>query len=180
MEDQKSNEFRPEQNEEKAVVEHSEINLSAEEVQYDYNVYAGFWIRFLAYTIDLGILLAIEGIVLRPLVNVIPDFGGSFPLNTILWGVLFYTYFVLMTKRFGQTLGKMIFGIKVIPMKEEKLTWATVLVRELAGRYISASLILLYLLAAFTPKKQNLHDIFADTAVIHEETILRKPAVSLK
>ena len=180
MEEHQNHEFRPEQNVAINQVEHSENILSSKEVQYDYNVYAGFWIRFIAYITDLGVLLAIEGIVLRPLISFLPDFVGSFPINTIFWSVLFYSYFVLMTKFFGQTLGKMICGIKVIPLKEEQLTWTTVLVRELAGRYISVSLILLYLLAAFTPKKQNLHDIFADTSVIHEETMLRKPAVSLK
>jgi uncharacterized RDD family membrane protein YckC len=48
------------------------------------------------------------------------------------------------------------------------LTWDTVLFREWIGRFISASIWILYAIVAFLPKKQGLHDLFADTAVVHE------------
>jgi len=159
----------------------SESNRN-QEVAYDYHAYAGFWIRLLAYTIDLGVILSLKGILLKPIANLFhwSNSGDFLSPYSITSAIFFYTYFVFMTKFFGQTLGKMIFGIKVIPLKDPQLTWITVLIRELAGRYISASFLLLYTIAAFTPKKQSLHDIFADTAVIHEDVILRKPIVSLK
>lgn len=80
-----------------------------------------------------------------------------------------------MTKFFGQTLGKMVFGLKVIPLNDERLSWSTVIFREWIGRYISATIWILYVIAAFTPKKQALHDMFADTAVIHERTQTAEP-----
>jgi uncharacterized RDD family membrane protein YckC len=79
-----------------------------------------------------------------------------------------------MTKYFGQTLGKMVFGLKVVSLKDSTLTWPVVLFREVVGRYISKTVFLLgYLLVAFLPKKQGAHDYYADTTVIHEGTISR-------
>lgn len=79
-----------------------------------------------------------------------------------------------MTKYFNQTLGKMIFGIKVTSLKEENLNWGTILFRELIGRYISKTIWISYIIVALTPKKQGLHDIFADTQVIHEKLFIKK------
>lgn len=86
----------------------------------------------------------------------------------VLNGVVFFLYFVLMTKFWNQTLGKMIFGLKVVALKEEKKTisWGTILFRELIGRYISKVTWIGYLLAGLLPKKQALHDVFADTGVV--------------
>jgi uncharacterized RDD family membrane protein YckC len=84
--------------------------------------------------------------------------------------VIFYLYFVLMTKFFNQTLGKMVFGLKVINLDQERLTWGTVLFREWIGRFISATIVIGYIIVAFLPKKQGLHDLFTDTTVIHTES----------
>ena len=54
-------------------------------------------------------------------------------------------------------------GIKVIPKDGEKLTWATVIFSEGIGRFISKMLLIPYLLVVFMPKKEALHDLFADT-----------------
>jgi uncharacterized RDD family membrane protein YckC len=58
--------------------------------------------------------------------------------------------------------------------KEETLNWGTVLFRELIGRYISKTIWIGYIIVAFTPKKQGLHDIFADTQVIHEKLFTKE------
>ena len=72
-----------------------------------------------------------------------------------------------MTKFFSQTLGKMVFGIKVVTLEERPLTWMTVLFREFIGRYISKLFFIGYLIVAFLPKKQGIHDLLSDTTVIH-------------
>ena len=67
-----------------------------------------------------------------------------------------YLYFVVMTKRFGQTLGKMVFGLKVIPTSGNSLSWGTVIFREVIGRYVYQAfwfLSLLYLFVPFTKKE---------------------------
>jgi uncharacterized RDD family membrane protein YckC len=63
----------------------------------------------------------------------------------------------------------MVFGLKVIDLKNNELTWGTILFREWIGRFISATIIIGYIIVAFLPKKQGLHDIFTDTTVIHVE-----------
>ena len=77
----------------------------------------------------------------------------------------------MMTKYLGQTLGKMVLGLKVVSLKEESLSWGTVFFREVIGRFIVRTLMFgfTYILVGVLPKKQGLHDIFSDTSVIQEK-----------
>jgi uncharacterized RDD family membrane protein YckC len=134
--------------------------------------YAGFWMRFWAYLLDLIIVGSIERLLINPLFRMLDISLSEFNMfapNSITSAAIFYLYFVLMTKYFNQTLGKMVFGIKVVHLKSDKLTWGTILFREWIGRFISATVIVGYIIVAFLPKKQGLHDIFTDTTVIHVE-----------
>jgi uncharacterized RDD family membrane protein YckC len=86
--------------------------------------------------------------------------------------LIFVGYFILMTKYTnGQTLGKMIFGIRVVCFKEEKLSWQTLLIREGVGRYIGKIVAVIYLVAAFQNKKQHPIDMLCDTSVVTENSI---------
>ena len=136
--------------------------------------FAGFWTRFWAYTIDLIVLFAISGIFIKPIFRAVgleisnPIFLFFSPYKiTIL--VILLLYFTLMTKYFQQTVGKMVMGIKVVSQQGKTLTWGNLIFREVIGRFISKLLVLPYLLVVFMPKKEALHDIFADTYVVHEE-----------
>ncbi|WP_163969532.1 RDD family protein [Oceanobacillus halotolerans] len=135
--------------------------------------YAGFWMRFWAYLADLIIIFSLSGILLTPLKFINDGIAieiGYWTLNAILGAVIFYLYFVLMTKYFNQTLGKMIFGLKVIRQDQEELTWSDLLFREVVGRFIHRVFFfmsLLYIVVAFTNEKQGIHDMFGDTRVIH-------------
>lgn len=136
--------------------------------------FAGFWTRFWAYVIDLLIVSSISGIFIKPVFRVLdikisnPSFLLFSPYKVTLL-IIFLGYFALMTKIAGQTVGKMILGIKVVRHDGGKLTWGTVLFREVIGRFISKLLTIPYLLVIFMPKKEALHDLFADTYVIHEQ-----------
>jgi uncharacterized RDD family membrane protein YckC len=134
--------------------------------------YAGFWMRFWAYLLDLIVVGSIERLIINPLFRAIEipiiEFNMFAPIS-IASAIVFYLYFVLMTKYFNQTLGKMVFGIKVIDLKNDKLSWGTILFREWIGRFISATVVIGYIIVAFLPKKQGLHDLFTDTSVIHVE-----------
>lgn len=78
-----------------------------------------------------------------------------------------------MTRFFRQTLGKMIFGIEVISAKGDRLTWGQLFFREGVGRFLHQAPILgnltllAYIVVACTPKKQGVHDLFAETYVVH-------------
>lgn len=134
--------------------------------------YAGFWMRFWAYLMDLIVVGSIDRIIINPLFRFLDislyEFNMFAPIS-IATAITFYLYFVLMTKFFGQTLGKMTFGLRVVNLSGERLSWGTVLFREWIGRFISSAVVVGYIIVAFLPKKQGLHDIFVDTSVIHEE-----------
>src|SRR5690625_1528776 len=76
---------------------------------------AGFWMRFWAFLADLLIVFSINGILLSPLKLI--SGGESLTISAWTWkgilgGIVFYLYFLLMTKYFNQTMGKMIFGLR--------------------------------------------------------------------
>lgn len=135
--------------------------------------YSGFWIRSLAFIIDSFIAAAIIRILLHPLfLWLSPEPESTIArLYPVLGAILYYAYFVLMTYfTNGQTLGKMIFGLRVISFREEKLGFVTCLIREGFGRSIYSFGItgLLYVIAAFTRRKQHFVDLLMDTSVITE------------
>ncbi len=136
---------------------------------------AGFWIRFWAYLIDIIIVGAVSGLVIKPMFRIFdypinnPIFLVYSPYKLIML-VIFLAYFLLMTKYFSQTVGKMIMGIRVVKKSGEPLGWMSLLYREVIGRYISKTLLIPYLLVIFMPRNEALHDLFADTEVIHEHT----------
>lgn len=139
--------------------------------RYPNYFYAGFWIRFFAYIVDNICISALIAIMIGSSFNLLGLEKSSqlFSVYGILSLVVYLTYFILMTKlNDGQTLGKMIFGIKVICFREENLSWSTVLVREGACRFILKNTVfsLGYLVAVFTPNKQHLGDIFSETSVV--------------
>jgi len=139
---------------------------------YDTVRYAGFWMRFWAYLLDLVVVGSIVRILIKPvfrLLDIPLSESTIFAPLSIASAVIFYVYFVLMTKYLNQTLGKMVFGLKVVDLKSNQLSWGSILFREWIGRYISATVIVGYIIVAFLPKKQGLHDLFTDTTVIHTE-----------
>lgn len=145
-------------------------NPSPSNVDYKY---AGFWMRFWAYFIDVIIVFSLNGILLSPLkfMNEGFPFEISFwTLNGILAGVIYYVYFLLMTKYFQQTIGKMVFGIQVVRENSEPLTWGDLLFREVVGRFIYNVMFilkLLYIVVAFSSEKQGIHDMIGNTRVVH-------------
>ncbi|WP_410489388.1 RDD family protein [Bacillus sp. DTU_2020_1000418_1_SI_GHA_SEK_038] len=128
--------------------------------------------RFWAYLLDLIVIGSIDRILINPIFRLLDipltEFNTFAPIS-IATAITFYAYFVLMTRFFNQTLGKMAFGLKVVDLKGKKLTWGTILFREWIGRFISATIMIGYIIVAFLPKKQGLHDLFTDTTVIHEK-----------
>lgn len=138
---------------------------------------AGFWTRFWAYLIDLIVISAVTAITVKPVFYFTgwEDFKIVYiaPYGFVT-SLVFYGYFVIMTKFWGQTVGKMVLGIRVISENGEPLNWQTVLFREWIGRFISVTVKLLYLVVAFTPKHKAIHDYIADTRVVHEGTYEKK------
>lgn len=158
--------------------DHLEAAESAESIeepaseQAEYK-YAGFWTRFWAYLIDGVIVFSINGILLSPLMFLNEGNQleiGFWTLNGILAGIVYYLYFLLMTRFFQQTVGKMILGIKVIRENDGDLLWSDLIFREVIGRFIYnviSILKLLYVVIAFSPEKKGIHDMIGNTRVVH-------------
>lgn len=148
-----------------------------EEVMFYERKPAGFWIRFWAYLIDVLVISGATSILLKPVFALTGIDTSTVPWYApfaILSAILFYAYFVLMTKFFSQTIGKMIFAIKVVSLQKDTLDWSTLLFREWIGRFISVTVLPLYFIVGFTPLKQGVHDFFADTTVVHEESFRKR------
>ncbi|GAB3803273.1 RDD family protein [Virgibacillus kimchii] len=137
--------------------------------------YAGFWMRFWAYLADLLVVFSINGILLSPL----GFMNDGFPVEIGFWtvagiagSIISYLYFLLMTRFYSQTVGKMIFGLKVVREDLSALTWRDLLFREVVGRFfhrVFSFTFLLYIIVGFTNQKQGLHDIIGNTRVVFDD-----------
>lgn len=136
------------------------------------NFYAGFWLRFVAFLIDSIVILSLTGLLNTITFNTlnielhIPILG----VEVVSYAIVMFTYYILMTYYFSQTLGKMIMKIKVETNKGEKPTLGSVIFREFVGKLLNIGLFYLpYLVLPFTNKKKGLHDYIADTVVVKED-----------
>jgi uncharacterized RDD family membrane protein YckC len=125
--------------------------------------YAGFWRRFVAVLID-GLILSI---VLIPLSLIFRDPDQQTTIYSPISTLINWLYFAFMESSDRQaTLGKMAMGIVVTDLEGNKIGFG-----RATGRYfakILSALILLigFIMAAFTAKKQGLHDMIASTLVV--------------
>ena len=130
-------------------------------------VSAGFWIRTVAFLIDAAVAAAFASIFASPITAFFLT-EGSLAAKAIS-GFFFYLYFVLSTYLTnGQTLGKMMTGIRVIHPDEPRLSLTTVVIREGFCRLIQTTFLLLYVITAFSERKQNLGDFLSDTFVVKD------------
>lgn len=144
--------------------------------------YAGFWLRLFAFLVDSLVIWSINRLIVQTLFLVLryplnDDPFSAFSLSQL---AVYLLYFIVATKwTNGQTIGKIIFGIRVVSFKEEKLSWGTVLIRECFGRYILKTFPFIYLMVLFTHEKQHVADFFSDTSVV-SENLVRASQLSLK
>ncbi|OZM56224.1 hypothetical protein CIB95_12425 [Lottiidibacillus patelloidae] len=148
------------------------------------NEYAGFWIRLIAYIIDSIIIYAIFipiAFIVGLLVGLIGSLSGfnhhsiiqlSEFLGTLIGILGFVSYFTFLEKSKAQaTFGKRLCSLQVTDITGNRLTTRTALFRTL-GKYLSAFIFLIgFIMAAFTKKKQSLHDLIAKTYVIKKQKV---------
>ncbi len=149
--------------------------------------YAGFWLRFVAAIIDGIIIGILQFVVIAPILAVIgigvsSDIANSSEADalalvakiTALFGavgligqVVNVLYFSFMeSSKFQATIGKLALGLIVTDINGEKLDFVKALIRNVSKIVSAVILMIGYLLAAFTEKKQALHDIIASTLVV--------------
>lgn len=128
--------------------------------------YGGFWRRFLAYLVDSVVVVTLLFLAI-PVAAMLGESGALF--FTLACFLVPLAYWSLMQASARQaTLGKALLGMKVASAGGERLSIGRSLGRELAKIISGIPLMIGYLLAAFTGRKQALHDIVASTVVLRE------------
>jgi uncharacterized RDD family membrane protein YckC len=136
-------------------------------------MYAGFWRRFAALLID-ALIGSAAGFVVGFLVGLTVAISGGDDVSSG-WSALinvlsvagWFLYFALMESSSHQaTVGKIALGIQVTDLAGERLSFGRALGRNLA-KIISTIIIYIgFIIAAFTERKQALHDLIASTLVV--------------
>lgn len=136
---------------------------------------AGFWTRLVAFGIDMLVVAALNSIIWNALSLNSSTAGFLYKIwhvNSLFLGILGAAYFIIMTRYYQQTLGKMILGIKVVQRSNKPLSWITVIFRELIARSLSQlmGLNLGYIVCWFNSEKRCVHDYLSDTWVVYEKS----------
>lgn len=132
-------------------------------------IYAGFWKRFFAYIIDAIIYTILFFIVVWFSFGIeqinsdkLEDIGLVYLLFYFGW----WLYFTLLEGSSWQaTIGKKVLGIIVSDSNGQPLSLFHAGGRQLAGVISSFTFSIGYLIAAFSARKQALHDMIARTVV---------------
>jgi uncharacterized RDD family membrane protein YckC len=152
--------------------------------------YAGFWWRFLAHIIDSIVISFVSWIFILPILAI---FGISLyslkqsgfdtddpmmfmgPFMMAIMTMVFistlikWLYFAIMeSSRHQGTVGKLVLKIKVTDTSGQRVSFARATGRYF-GKILSGMIIMIgYIMAGFTERKQALHDILANCYVIKE------------
>jgi len=137
-------------------------------------VYAGFWKRLAALVLDYVILLA-TSIFIGAVIGLL--FGspqGSNELADNLGGLagilVWWLYYGLMESSPRQaTLGKMALRIRVVDLRGERVSFLRASARHFAKLLSGVILLVGYMMAGFTSRKQALHDMIAGCLVVNRD-----------
>ena len=152
--------------------------------------YASFGQRLLAIIIDAIIIGVVQSFVFVPILAAVgfgftsgaetmdmsdPDqaagiiatfmaAAGGIWLLVMIIQVLYFTF--MESSKMQATVGKMALGLKVTDLEGNKLDFTKALVRNLCRILSNITMLIGYIIAAFTEKKQALHDMIAGTLVL--------------
>jgi uncharacterized RDD family membrane protein YckC len=144
-------------------------------------VYAGFWRRWAALFLDqliIGIPLSIVyffimlamGLTSGIFDNTQPPVGAvlgmEFVFYLIWWGVGLFYFATLESSEAQSSFGKRALGIKVTDLEGRRISFKHAMGRWFAAALSYMSLYIGFLMAAFTQRKQGLHDMVAGTLVV--------------
>jgi uncharacterized RDD family membrane protein YckC len=120
--------------------------------------YAGFWKRVAALLIDSIVISAASGL-----------------LTAVTFGMAWFSIFflpwvyeaIMLSSEKQATFGKMLLGIAVTDLNGSRISFGRATGRHFA-KWLSALILGIgFLMAAFTERKQALHDMIADTLVVN-------------
>ena len=132
---------------------------------------AGFWIRCAASVLDYAFMLLV-GAVVVVIARLL--WGGSrveaslvllagLTAFNLLFGALYY---ILLHWILGQTLGKVLLGLRVVTVSGGSLSLGTSLLRWIGYLFSLLPFLAGYVMAGVRHDKRALHDLIAGTRVI--------------
>ncbi|GGD48739.1 RDD family protein [Pseudoxanthomonas indica] len=147
----------------------------------EFVVNAGFWKRVAASVIDSIILAVAGGLCAELFGALISDlFSGGELAEIIMTAICAILINATYHAWFHSTLlyatpGKMAVGIKVLRSNGEPISFLRALGRFFATALSAIPLGLGYVMAAFTARKQALHDLISDTVVVDKWAYTNEP-----
>jgi uncharacterized RDD family membrane protein YckC len=144
-------------------------------------VYAGFWRRLVAAILDQVILTVGRvfvygalGLIVYAVIHFAELRDYQVLIFSILGGCLFFLdiwltwiYFALLESSYYQgTPGKLALGIRVWHKEKRALTFEEATVRYFAKILSRLTLLIGYILCAFSSRKQALHDFVASSVLV--------------
>lgn len=160
----------------------AQVASSSRVVTDGHIVYAGFWKRVAASIID-NFLLGIVGGVIGGMLGFAIGMGAGLKdspvldvminLFSIALGALYFGW--MHSSEQQASLGKMAVGIKVVRTSGERISFARGIGRHFATILSAIILGIGYLMAAFTDRKQALHDMICDTLVVDKHAFTDHP-----
>ncbi len=152
--------------------------------------YAGFWLRLVAVIID-GIIIGVaQSLVIVPILAAVGlgfasgandmDFSdpeqtagmiasiaalmGGYWILAMCIQILYFTF--MESSKFQATIGKIALGLIVTDLNGGKLDFSKAFIRNLCKIISNITMLIGYIMAGFTEKKQALHDMIASTLVV--------------
>jgi len=146
--------------------------------------YAGFWLRFVAFFIDL-ILYYLFKILGNLALNLDLAFINPMSISThshlsiyaatrllilsVVFCIIHWLYFTLLeSSKWQATIGKKLIGLKVTDENGERINFGRANARYWSKIISGMTLGIGFIMAGFTEKKQALHDIIARTLVVRK------------
>ncbi len=142
---------------------------------------AGFWIRFVAAIIDgiivqllvvpvafiVGLVIGVAGAASQSNTDALQAVSGMLGFFIGLVGGWIYEAWMTSSSK-QATVGKLALGLKVIGEDGGRISFARATGRFF-GKYVSVLTLLIgYIMAAFTDRKRALHDMLAGTYVVYK------------
>lgn len=157
------------------------------------SAYAEFWLRFVAFIIDSIILSVLYLLLYKPFFGMIlpikyEEFAEmtshgyasvtSVTVSSYLgyaeWTLIITTIFyhaLMESSRYQASLGKLALELKVTDCSGNPIRFSKAILRNCAKILSSLVMMVGFIMAAFTSRKQALHDIIANTCILKKDAI---------
>lgn len=148
---------------------------------WDYALRGGFWRRLWAFAFDFLLILLLMGIFVVagfltvelgagirgvPLLKQVRLIASLiFPLAVVL-GIVYFSFF---HAAWGQTIGKMIFRVRVVKKNGQPVSFLQALLRTFVYLISALPVFLGFIWIGFTSGKRSWHDLISGTIVVREQ-----------